>query len=164
MLVAVVGYRDAMKKLTPLQAQILLAALEVTPDALQETKQFTSRELAAFNLARSLKAEGRFTDAIKVLAQRGLVERLADMVSSILKVGNKMVISAAVGALPARPNGRSTTWAVVYNKKVKYFYGDVKDEKMIYRNEVKPYVLELIQDGADPEEIIVLDRHDLGIH
>lgn len=150
-----------MAKLAPIHVKVILAALDALPDALRETGQFTEKEIATYNLARSLRDEGRYFDAIKVLAQRGMLGRLKDMADAIVRVGNKAVIKAVLEGDTALTNGRPVAWIVAYRNKERVFYGDRKQLNYIYRKEVKPYIEDLIDRGIDEDEIVVVDIIDL---
>lgn len=167
--------KAAVKKLTPWQARLVLSALQIAPEALEKTKQFSKNELAAYRLAQSLKAEGRYADALQVLAKRNLIERLQEMTESVLSLGNKYVVdnfldqfgvegenAETVKRITSAKKNPRTAWVVSYRgKNVRFPWEPNTTLDTIFEKEVKPFLLQLRARGIDLDDVVVVDAVDL---
>lgn len=161
-----------------LHMRILMMALSVAPEALEKTKQFTAKEIAVFKTAKALGAEGRYADAAKVLAQRGMMGRLQEMVEGILSLGNKAIITevmdmatmaseqpklaAANGRRRVKRNSLKTAWVVSYRgRNVRFPWHPNMSLDEIYRSDVKPFLKGLEKRGVDLDDVTIVDATDL---
>lgn len=161
-----------------LHMKLLMMALSVAPEALEKTKQFTAKEIAVFKTAKALGNEGRYGEAAKVLAQRGMMGRLQEMVDGILSLGNKAIIDEIMSmAAPAvaqpqvaavngrrriRQNSLKTAWVIEYGgKKVRFPWYPNMSLDEIYKTDVKPFLRGLKARGVDLDDVVVVDATDL---